>query len=193
MQQDVLLLNADYSPVRIVDWRRAVVLLMADKVRLVAGYEGMEIRSQHLALPWPAVVTLTSYASHRGRVRFNRVNVFTRDGWRCQYCGFAPRSEEGHPLRGELTLDHVIPRARAVEGQVRLASGRKVPVTSWENVVAACRSCNQQKADRLLADARMSLRTAPRRPTPWEGVQFVFSRVSVPDEWRDFLPESVAA
>ena len=193
MQQDVLLLNADYSPVRIVDWRRAVVLLMADKARLVAGYPGLEIRSQHLAVPWPAVVTLTSYASHRGRVRFNRTNVFTRDAWTCQYCGLAPRSAEGRPVRSELTLDHVIPRARSAAGKVSLPSGLTVPVTSWENVVAACRPCNQRKADLLPEEARMTLRARPRRPSPWEGVYFAFSRVSVPDEWREYLPEGVAA
>jgi 5-methylcytosine-specific restriction endonuclease McrA len=191
--QDVLLLNADFSPVRILDWRRAVCLLMADKARLVAGYEGMEIRSQHLSVPWPAVVTLTQYVGHRGRVRFNRQNVLARDNWTCQYCDWAPRTSEGRPVRTDLTMDHVIPRARAVNGRVRLAEGRVVPVTSWENIVTACRPCNQRKADRLPEEVRMTLRAKPRRPSPFEGVGLVFARVAVPDEWRDWLPEGVAA
>ncbi len=191
--QDVLLLNADYSPVRILDWRRAVCLLLSDKVRLVADYEGREIRSQHLALPWPAVVTLTRYVGYRGRVRFNRQNVLARDDWRCQYCSFAPRTEDGRPIKTELTLDHVVPRARAADGRVRAVSGRSVPVTSWENIVTACRACNQRKAARLPEEARMTLRKLPRRPTSWEGMQLEFARVPVPEEWRDYLPESIAA
>lgn len=191
--QDVLLLNADYSPVRILDWRRAVCLLMADKARLVAGYEGLEIRSQHLCLPWPAVVTLTRYVGHRGRVRFNRQNVLARDDWTCQYCGLAPRTADGHPIKTDLTLDHVIPRARALDGRVQLADGRWVPVTSWDNVVTACRPCNQRKADKTPANARMTLHSRPRRPTSWEGIRLTFSRVAVPEEWREYLPQSVAA
>ena len=184
--QDVLLLNADYSPVRVLDWRRAVTLLLDDKARLVEQYPGREIRSPSTTLPWPAVVTLTSYARHRGKVRFNRQNVLARDGWSCQYCGTAPRTASGRPIPSQLTLDHVIPRSKARDGRVP-RNGRQVPVTSWENIVTACRPCNQRKADKSPEHAGLTLRTRPRRPTPWEGVAMLFARVEIPDEWRGYL------
>ncbi len=193
MTHDVLLLNADYSPVRVVDWRRAVSLLLDEKVQLVAGYEGRQIRSPSATLPWPAVVTLRQYARHRGKVCFSRQNVLARDGWACQYCGESPRSRSGRPLPSLLTMDHVVPRARSEGGQVVLPwSGRPVPVTSWENIVTACRPCNQRKAAKLPEEAKMVLRTRPRRPTPWEGVRLLFSRVAIPEEWKDYLPEAAA-
>lgn len=186
--QDVLLLNADYSPVRVLDWRRAVTLLLDDKATLVAPYAGRQIRSPSTTLPWPAVVNLKQYARHRGKARFNRQNVLARDAWTCQYCLQAPRSASGLPVTTRLTLDHVVPRSRAKEGRVVLPSGKRVPVTSWENVVTACRACNQRKADKSPEQVGMRLRQRPRRPTPWEGVRLLFSRVTIPDEWRDYLP-----
>lgn len=187
--QDVLLLNADYSPVRVLDWRRAVTLIMADKATLVAPYAGRLIRSPSTTLPWPAVVNLKHYASHRGKVRFNRQNVLARDGWSCQYCHRAPRTASGSPINTTLTLDHVVPRSQSIEGRVRLPwNGKRVAVTSWSNVVTACRPCNQRKADKSLDAAGMRLRRLPRRPTAWEGVQLLFSRVTIPEEWKDYLP-----
>ena len=187
--QDVLLLNADYSPVRVLDWRRAVTLLLDDKAVLVEPYAGRLIRSPSTTLPWPAVVNLKHYARHRGKVRFNRQNVLARDGWSCQYCNRAPRSSTGRPITVDLTLDHVVPRSRSKEGRVQLPwNGKRVPVTSWQNVVTACRPCNQRKADKTLEQAGLRLRQWPRRPTPWEGVQLLFSRVTIPDEWKSYLP-----
>ncbi|MFT5584182.1 MAG: 5-methylcytosine-specific restriction endonuclease McrA [Cognaticolwellia sp.] len=186
---DVLLLNADYSPVRVLDWQRAVCMLLDDKVMSVADYSGRHIRSTSLVLPWPAVITLRRYAKHRGRMRFNRTNLLARDAYTCQYCGYAPRNGQGQPVRTNLTMDHVVPRALSVGGQVTLPwSGLKVPVSSWENLTTACRSCNQRKAARLPEQARMTLGTKPRRPSNYEGVQLMFTRRDVPEEWKDFLP-----
>lgn len=185
---DVLLLNADYSPVRVVDWRRAVCLLLDDKVRRVADYADLQIRSARASVPWPAVVTLTRYSRHLCRARFNRTNVLARDAWTCQYCGDAPRTPSGSPRTADLTLDHVVPRSRATNGRVRLPwSGESVPVTGWHNVVAACRPCNQTKAARTPAEAHMDLARRPTRPTPWEATQLFFARQSVPDEWKTYL------
>jgi len=66
-------------------------------------------------------------------VRFSRFNVFARDKNTCQYCG-------GKFARSELNLDHVIPRSRG-------------GLSTWENVVCSCFSCNRIKGGRL-----------PRRP-----------------------------
>ena len=53
----------------------------------------------------------------QNKVRFSRINVFLRDGFRCQYCG-AKRPA------GELNYDHVLPRVRG-------------GTTIWENIVTS--------------------------------------------------------
>jgi 5-methylcytosine-specific restriction endonuclease McrA len=80
----------------------------------------------------------------RQTLRFNRRNVFARDGNRCQYCGqqFA---------MSELSLDHVVPRSRG-------------GTTSWENIVCACVACNVRKGGRTPHEARMQLVRQPVRP-----------------------------
>jgi 5-methylcytosine-specific restriction endonuclease McrA len=74
----------------------------------------------------PEVIKLNRYdRMPRQTVLFSRANIFKRDEYTCQYCGIKPGSEE-------LTIDHVIPKAR----------GGK---TTWNNCVLSCISCNSIK------------------------------------------------
>lgn len=185
---DVLLLNTDGSPLGVVPWERAVCLLLDRRVHMVAGYADRLIRSPSLTMAWPAVVSLVRYVPVRFTPRLNRVNLLARDRFTCQYCGVRPRTPTGRPDLAELTLDHVVPRARAVGGRVVLPwTGRWAPLNSWQNLVAACRGCNLQKGARTPAEARMPLRARPRRPTTREGVRILLARENVPEEWRAFL------
>jgi len=187
---DVLLLNADYTPLRVLGWEKAICLLLDEKVGMVTEYTDRVIRSTSQTLPWPAVVALRKYARFRNPISFNRMHVIARDGARCQYCGAVPRSKTGRLKIEELTLDHVVPRAHAVKGRVKLPGSKQtVPVTCWENVVTACLDCNRLKADRTPAQANMHLRTQPRRPNSKEAIRVSFLRTKIPVEWRDFLPE----
>lgn len=90
--------------------------------------------------------------THRQRARrlgvpcepVRRMDVFKRDGWRCQLCGRpTPRRllrDFKHPAAP--TLDHIIPMA--VGG----------PHT-WANVQCACRECNSNKSATPLGQQRM--------------------------------------
>lgn len=71
--------------------------------------------------------------------------LFARDQHLCLYCG-----HEFH--RSHLTRDHVHPLSRG---------GRDV----WENVVAACFSCNSKKGGRTPQQAGMPLLAVPYRPS----------------------------
>ncbi len=184
----VLVLNADYSPLRVVPWQRAIGMLLDDKASLVQAYANRMIRSATLSLPHPAVVALHRYSRFRSRVRFNRANVLARDHYTCQYCGLSPRRLSGRPDLTELTIDHVVPRAQAREGRV-FAQGRWRPVTCWENVATACVDCNVAKADQTPAEAEMTLRTTPRVPTHLDVLWMALFSVDIPEEWREFLPE----
>jgi 5-methylcytosine-specific restriction endonuclease McrA len=165
----------------VIDWQRAMTLILDDRVELVEHYVGRVLRSVSVAYPWPAVVRLRRFSPARTRLRFNRAHVFARDSCRCQYCGERPRVED-------LTIDHVIPRAQARGAGVRLPSGRTVPVTCWENVVTACFRCNRRKADRTPEQAGMRLLAAPRVPNSLDVLRMSLQRTPIAAEWREYLP-----
>ncbi|MEM7608766.1 MAG: HNH endonuclease [Myxococcota bacterium] len=162
-----LVLDQGYQPHRIIGWKRAVGMLFDGKVEVVEEYDE-DIRSVSLTIKMPAVVRMLRAVRRKRRVRFSRINVAARDDFRCQYCG------ETFPLR-RLTYDHVIPRGQ----------GGK---TTWENIVMACRPCNEQKGNRTPRQAGMRLRKTPVKPT-W--LPFVAFRVdparSVPEAWANWL------
>lgn len=195
MSPYVLLLNADYTPTKLVRWERAVELLLDEKAVDVVAWTGRFVRSARLALPWPAVIALRRYTQPRGRVRFCGRNVGARDNYTCAYCGWSPRTQDGRPDREELTMDHVIPRAQARDGKVYVPwLKRWVNVTCWENAVTACRGCNARKADRTPVQAGMVLRIYPRVPTPADALRMTLARLGrVPEEWVPFLPAGLAA
>lgn len=157
-----LVLNATYEPLAIVAGRRAAVLVLAEKADTVDG-SGDWLHAEHLALEVPSVIKLRAVVKvNRNReVPISRRGVFARDEHRCQYCG--DRAE---------TLDHVVPRSRGGDH-------------SWENVVAACRPCNVNKADRLLGELRLRLvrDPVPPRRSGW----VAYGGGPVPDTWRPWL------
>ena len=73
-------------------------------------------------------------------LRPTRANILLRDDETCQYCGKRGR---------DLTLDHIIPRSRG--GQ-----------STWENLVACCRTCNGRKGNHLLKEVGMHIIRQPR-------------------------------
>lgn len=168
-----LVLDQGYQPHGIVTWQKAISLLYVGKVDVVEEYADV-IRSVSMAMKMPAVIRLRRAMRHRPyRLKFSRLNVMRRDGFSCQYC----RTKA--PV-GELTYDHVVPRAQG---------GR----TCWENIVTACRECNHAKADRTPKQAGMPLAKTPVRPTwlPAGGVEVDERRV--PDSWKSWLSLEIAA
>jgi 5-methylcytosine-specific restriction endonuclease McrA len=162
-----LLLSASYVPHRIVPWWRAVSLLFAGKVDVVVEYDE-EIRSPSTSLKAPAVVRLNRPVSaHKRGVAFTRMNVFQRDGFKCQYCGF--RFEPA-----ELNFDHVLPK---VQG------GR----TSWDNIVSSCFPCNLRKGSRTPEEAHMRLLHVPYRPRVLPTRGLVLDMNDPPPEWFGFV------
>jgi len=166
----VLVLNRSFVAVHITNVRRAITLLfrqLAEVVHIEQGqfaaysldswrelsllrseFRGPEedwVRAVGYDLQAPRVIRLISCdRGPRQGLRFNRRNVFARDGNHCQYCGRSfPTSE--------LSLDHVVPRSRG-------------GVTSWENIVCACVACNVRKGGRTPQEARMNLVRQPVKP-----------------------------
>lgn len=138
-----LLLTPWYSPHKILSWRDAITMLYTGDVDVVEEHDE-RVSSPSLTMRIPAVVRLKRLGQVKRGIKYSKLNVFLRDGFRCQYCG-----EKG--TLDTLTRDHVVPRCRG--GQ-----------TSWENVVTACRGCNERKDDRTPEQARMPLLSKPQRP-----------------------------
>ncbi|GAB4559325.1 MAG: HNH endonuclease [Anaerolineae bacterium] len=143
--QGVLVLNATYEPLSIVSLKRAIVLLLKEKAEIVEAAEAV-LRSEHFSLPVPLVIRLVYYVRipRRLSLPLTRRTVMARDHYTCQYCG-------AQPGRADLTIDHVIPRSQGGE-------------TTWDNVVTACRPCNQRKGNRTPEQAGMTPLSHPARP-----------------------------
>lgn len=162
-----LVLDQGYQPHRVVSWQRAVTMLFDGKVEVVEEYDD-EIRSVSITIKMPAVVRLRRSIRGRWGVKFSRLNVAIRDGFRCQYC------ETRLPLR-RLTYDHVLPRS----------NGGK---TCWENIVMACHPCNARKGSRTPEQARMALRKAPVRPSWLPVLAFNLDpSLTIPDLWMSWI------
>jgi 5-methylcytosine-specific restriction endonuclease McrA len=162
-----LVLDRGYQPHRIVSWQRAVLMLFDGKVEVVEEYDD-DIRSVSFVIKMPAVVRLLRAVRGRRGVKFSRMNVATRDGFRCQYCG------DKLPLC-KLTYDHVIPRAQG-------------GTTCWENIVMACYPCNGRKGCRSPEKMGMRLLERPVRPQWLPLVAFrIDPACSVPEAWMNWV------
>jgi 5-methylcytosine-specific restriction endonuclease McrA len=170
LAQSVLVLNRSFVAVHITNVRRAIALLFRRLAEVVdderghyaahtleswrelsalrSAFRGPHqdwVRAVGYDLEAPRVIRLVACdRGPRQRLRFNRRNVFARDGNQCQYCG-------AHFPSSELSLDHVVPRSRG-------------GTTAWENIVCACVACNVRKGGRTPPEAGMHLIRHPVKP-----------------------------
>lgn len=165
---ETLVLGQSYEPLERVGWKRAMTWWAAGRVEILEAWEGRVVRTPRVALPMPSVVRfLRSRRRDRTPVRFSRETIFVRDRGQCQYCGRAIPRREG-------TYDHIVPKSRGGE-------------TRWENIVLACRPCNQVKGNRTPAEAEMQLRNQPGRPALGSWQLLVGHRDALPPAWRPYL------
>lgn len=161
-----LVLNAGYEPLAVVTFKRALVMVMADKATIVLQDDDSPVRSSHGQLPRPTVIVLKRYVRrpYRDMLHVTRRGVLRRDAFTCAYCG-----------KSANTIDHVIPRSRG--GQ-----------NTWENLVAACLPCNSRKADKMLSQLGWQLRITPHRPRV--GGHLVSGLHHIDAAWDEFLQAS---
>ena len=145
MNGQVLLLNADYTPLNSISWKRALCLMVKGKVDVVRATDR---RIGPFSLPQVLRLLQKVESIYRRKTPWSKRNVLWRDRYTCQYCGLRADS-------GSLTIDHIVPRSRG--GQ-----------NTWSNTVAACFACNNRKGDRTPAEAKLRLRSQPRQPTFYE-------------------------
>ena len=192
LSTSVLVLNRAFLAVHVVNVRRAFGLIFRDLAEVIdiddghfANYnfdswlvisdlrsvEEREfddwIRSVNFLVQVPRVIRLLNFDRvPKQTLRFNRRNLFARDGHRCQYCG------KNAPPQ-QLSMDHVVPRSRG--GQ-----------TTWENIVCCCVKCNTRKGGRTPKEARMQLLKTPSKP---RYNPLLAQKLNNPkyESWRTFL------
>ncbi len=173
MHDRTLLLTPWYFPHRIVRWQDAVTMVFLGKAEVVVSYDAV-LRSPSMAMPSPAVIRVRKLRrSNKPGVRFSRVNVYTRDDFRCQYCG----ERFDHRM---LSYDHVTPRS---------AGGR----TEWTNIVTACKPCNNSKGHLTCDEAGMWPLQRPVQPTSLPPIGPLVIPARAPREWRAFIPAAWAS
>jgi 5-methylcytosine-specific restriction endonuclease McrA len=139
----VLVLNASYEAIHICTARRAVTLVCKGAA-IVEEVSTHTIRTSKLSIPVPHVIRLVRYRRvPRQNRSVSRKGIIQRDAGACQYCGSVLASKD-------LTMDHVIPRSRG-------------GVSTWENLVSCCFSCNNRKGNRTPQEAGMPLARQPHQ------------------------------
>jgi 5-methylcytosine-specific restriction endonuclease McrA len=160
----VLILNQSFEPLTVCSAKKATLLLYLLKAEIVSKRDGLLIRSVNHSMPYPSVIRLVSYIRipYR-RIELSRRNIHYRDNFCCQYCGVKTK---------ELTIDHVIPKSRGGDD-------------SWENLVSACKKCNNKKANRTPNEANMHLIKKPYKPNHIMFIRRYLNNVN--EDWKPFL------
>jgi 5-methylcytosine-specific restriction endonuclease McrA len=192
LDASVLVLNKLYMAVHVIPARRAFGLLVKDLAEVITLDDGHYrsydfhswrevsaaralfkdpdddyVRTVNYEIQAPRVIRLLGYDRlPRQKVKFNRRNLFARDGNKCQYCG------KKFPT-SELSLDHVMPRSRG-------------GLATWDNIVCACVRCNVRKGGRTPTEAGMRLYRDPVRPKTSPVLSLKLKHRKY-ESWRSFL------
>ena len=143
--RSVLLLNGNWEVLDVIHWKRALLLLWKNKVRICEEFDDVAIHAFGVNLPSVLALKRLVVIPFGRRFRINKRNLLLRDKHQCQYCGC-------HLNMGNATIDHITPQSRG---------GDHI----WRNVAAACRACNNRKDNKTLKEAGMHLRHRPYTPS----------------------------
>jgi 5-methylcytosine-specific restriction endonuclease McrA len=165
--KQTLVLNATYEVMRVVSWKRAIVLFFNDKVDILDEYDDY-ILTPSLNMKVPAVVRHKKLIKSKYKImRFTKSNVFARDNFTCQYCN-------RKLLKSRISLDHILPKSRG-------------GLSTWNNCVAACIECNMKKGNKTPKEANMKLYKEPYQPNQAETFMLSIKyNVEAPDIWKNY-------
>lgn len=150
----VLILNVSYEPLGTMSVQRAMCKISrTDSTLQVLEWASRTLKTTKGEYPVPSVLRLTYYINilkKRNDSGAKRYKIYMRDQFRCGYCGVKvgkPHSTLKRKLtQDDLTLDHIKPVSQ---------DGKTTP----DNLVTACKPCNQLKRDRTPEEANMPLLT----------------------------------
>jgi 5-methylcytosine-specific restriction endonuclease McrA len=158
LNQPILRADVAGMPLEWVDYREAARLYTQGQVAYACGSPLCTLRGGHSAatglrtvLEISSIIATVGHTGNPGNTRhdyippLNNQTLFRRDGYLCLYCAQRFTSSD-------LSRDHIRPFSQG---------GRD----TWNNVVTACRRCNNQKASRTPEQAKMQLIAVPFTPT----------------------------
>lgn len=168
-----LVLNSDYAPISVfplhtIAAEEAIKRILNGTCYVHSEYDEF-IKTPTVKMRWPAIIVRKKYLKKEKITSLNSNSLLYRDKKTCAYCGKTITSEK------EASKDHVIPQSK----------GGK---TVWENILLACKPCNNSKGD-LPATGKWTPRFKPYIPTY---NQLLSLRKNYPMEvphesWIDFL------
>jgi len=192
MYAQTLILNSHYRPHEVIDWKEAVTRMFNGKLQILAQYDEVlahidaqtlntfpklksalrylintDVVSLEIKVPAVAVLSSANVRRKRDKVRFSKTAICYRDNFTCQYCG------KKLPL-SLLEKEHVIPKSQG---------GQSV----WDNIVAACKPCNQEKAGMTPEQAGMPLLSVPVKPKSLPVPELYIVKDNAPIEWHPYL------
>ncbi len=182
-----LILNADYSPIGIINWQKAMVWAFKFKhnynnIEIIEYYDNDYIVGAHSNHHIPAVIKTNKFFKiHGTHVNFCRKNIFIRDNYTCQYCGVKQSA-------AILTYDHVVPKSKWQD--------KSKSATCWTNIVTACVKCNLKKSNKTPKQAGMRLITKPYVPKKSNKYLPVASHLitikeSIPIQWNLYIKDFI--
>jgi len=155
-----LVLNIDYSPLCVISAKRAFSLYLTNPHIKVLEYHKFKLRSENGLFEVPSVMVYMKYIKIPPKKRASKKYILTRDNWECGYCS-------NKLCVRTVSVDHVVP----------ISKGGK---STWENLVACCKSCNTKKRNRLPEEAGMILNKKLKQPNN-------FLNMYGNEEWTEYL------
>jgi hypothetical protein len=157
-------------PLEWIDFREAVRIYCLGQLaypygspifRIRGGYNAITGKRSMIEVHSIIATHGDSHAALKARAHYvpplNNQTLFARDAHLCLYCG------ERHSTSG-LSRDHILP----------LSAGGS---DTWNNVVSACKRCNNHKAGRTPEQAGMELLAVPFTPTHAEYIYLQGKRI----------------
>jgi len=160
-----LILNLDFNPLSVVSAQRGLILsLKNNNLRILETYD-WTISSEHDIFDVPAVMMYQKFVSPPLKKTVSKRFVLLRDKMTCQYCSKKLDNFSA-------SVDHVVPVC---------FFEKKEHANTWENLVAACKSCNTRKGNRLIEDIGMKLIKKPKKPIGFINIY------SGPEIWKKYV------
>jgi 5-methylcytosine-specific restriction endonuclease McrA len=181
MSPHILALDVAGAPHRWINVRQAAHYYATDMIAWSAGANEFVLHGGiQRATGSRSMIRTSSIIAIKGKdfiVRhFDQVPTLTkemllaRDRYICAYCAQRFRFDQ-------LDMEHIVPRSKGGED-------------SWMNLVAACKACNNRKADRTPEAAGMKLHYVPYVPNRYEA--FILSNRKILADQMEFLLQGVA-
>jgi len=163
-----LVIDSSYVARSVITTERAFVISYKGNAEIIHEHPvTFGVVNPELEIFKPSIIKVGKYVNIKHqKVPLNRENIYKRDNYECVYCG--------HGNKKDLTLDHVNPQAKG--------GGN-----TWDNLVTACRNCNQEKADLTLEEYVMNTGKAipdPKRP---HYLMLMKKMRHIPEEWKHYL------